>query len=195
MAEKTQSAGIANSLTGDTLAAIFENVAYKNLMKKSTLLLLLIFGIASCNKNYFEFDEVVHYKSQIPETNLYNDSLKSKEIRLQKAILLGNTPETINDTAFISNLENIGFKKNDISVKNHDEVNKVFAEKIHFFNEMNACIPIYNDLLIFKRKSRVVGIAKVCFTCSDSQILGTQLNTKNFGQGGDFKKLENILNK
>ena len=40
-----------------------------------------------------------------------------------------------------------------------------------------------------------MGTAKICFSCNANQIKGTNANTENFGQEGDFEKLEKILRK
>ena len=56
-----------------------------------------------------------------------------------------------------------------------------------------ACIPVFRDILIFKKNNKSIGIAKICFECEKSHIVGTNKNIENFGQCGDFSKLMNIL--
>ena len=81
--------------------------------------------------------------------------------------------------------------------KNSDEIIKaideIFTEKKHAEYYEFACIPIFRDVLIFKNKSKVVGIAKICFTCNNSVIVGTNANTEEFGMSGDYEKLSEIL--
>ena len=75
------------------------------------------------------------------------------------------------------------------------EINKIFVEKTVNKSMDYACPADYRDILIFKNKNKTVGIAKICFECFKNQILGTKANTENFGQDGDYEKLEKLLKK
>ena len=66
-------------------------------------------------------------------------------------------------------------------------------EKSTLENIATACIHVYRDILIFKKEGKVIGTAKICFDCMSKQIKGTTANTENFGQDGDYEKLEKIL--
>ena len=44
-------------------------------------------------------------------------------------------------------------------------------------------------------KTGQINSAKICFECMDHQIKGTGANTANFGQDGDYSRLQNILRK
>lgn len=76
-----------------------------------------------------------------------------------------------------------------------EQIDKIFREKIVFNKIETACIPWYNDILIFKKKGEIVGIAKINFDCGTNIIIGTNANTENFGQEGDYEKLKELLKK
>jgi hypothetical protein len=57
-----------------------------------------------------------------------------------------------------------------------------------------ACIAIYRDILVFRNHGKICGIAKVCFKCGIHVIVGTESKTDEFGQAGDYNKLNQLLN-
>jgi hypothetical protein len=171
-------------------------------MKNIILLLILIF--LSCNskkennEKYFEYDEIEYYKSEIEEEQmgeLYGNKKLSVEDSIKKGVILGEIPQSITDTNFINNLESYGYKKSKIDSIKFDKINEVFIEKINSDYYETACVYIFRDILIFKRKSKIVGIAKICFGCDANVIVGTNSNTIGFGMNEDYEKLRKILNK
>jgi len=145
---------------------------------------------------YFEYDEIEYYKSEIREDQigeLYDNQEKSLKDSLKMGIILGKIPISISDTNFINQLKSFGYTKSKIDSKKFDKINEVFTEKKHSVYYETACIYIYRDILIFKRKSKIIGIAKICFGCDDSIIIGTKSNTEEFGMSGDYEKLRKIL--
>jgi hypothetical protein len=141
---------------------------------------------------YFDFDEVIHYKTEITEEELFND--KNKIDKVKKGIILEKIPNSIMDTTFIAQLEQIGFKKTKISPSRFEELNDIFSFKINFSSESSACLYIYRDIIVFKKKSKIVGISKICFDCNASEVFGANYNTNSFGQNGDYEKLNLLLN-
>ena len=146
---------------------------------------------------YFEYDEIEHYSNEIDEDDAIELNLlkkKSSNDSLKREVILGLTPKTIFDLNFINSLEKFGYKKSIVNQKKFKKVNKIFTEKKHPEYYETACIYIYRDILIFKKKSKIIGIAKICFTCEASIIVGTKSNTEEFGMSGDYEKLSEILN-
>lgn len=86
-----------------------------------------------------------------------------------------------------------GYSKSKIDSAKFDEINEIFREKKHEEVYGHACIYVYRDILLFKKKSKVIGIAKLCFDCDASVIIGTKVNTNEFGMNGDYEKLRKIL--
>ena len=145
---------------------------------------------------YFEYDEIEHYKSEIEEDQigeLYDNQKKSIKDSLKMGIILGKIPKSITDTSFINNLETFGYTKSKIDEKKFNEIDEIFTEKKHSESYATACIYIYRDILIFKKKSKIIGIAKICFGCDANIIVGTKSNTEEFGMSGDYEKLSKIL--
>ena len=72
-------------------------------------------------------------------------------------------------------------------------LNNLFREKEIEDVSVTSCEPIYNDILLFKKNSKVTGIVKICFNCWQYEIIGTIANTETFGQGKDNMELKKIL--
>ena len=147
---------------------------------------------------YFDYDEIIHYQNNFDEEKigeLYDNKEKTEIDKLKFGVLLENIPNSIKETEFINELENIGYKKKSIRKSDFDHINNIFTEKKHAEPMYAACVYVYRDILIFKKKSKIIGIAKICFGCGANRIFGTKSNTEEFGQGGDYGKLEIILNK
>lgn len=104
------------------------------------------------------------------------------------------TPATITDTAFIVNLENIGYKKTTIDTSIYNDINSIFMEKKTEEILGTSCIYIYRDMLIFRKvRGEISGMAKICFDCMAHHIVGTEANTEYFGQNGDYARLQKFL--
>ncbi len=170
-------------------------------MNKSLLIIGIIFLTFSCSQKkgdyYFDFDQIDHYSIKIDENELFDLEEKknlTQNQQLKIDIIVNDKPEKITDTAFIPKLTKIGFTKNIVSENKHAELNEIFREKSHDEVYALACVHVYRDILIFKKSDSIIGIAKICFDCLDSQILGTDVNTMEFGQSGDYGKLNKLLN-
>jgi hypothetical protein len=166
-------------------------------MKKIFLLFTII--LLSCNskgEKYFEYDEIEYYKSEIEEDQigvLYDNQKKSKIDSLKMGVILGVIPKSISNTEFIQNLKSFGYTKSKIDSIKFNEIDEIFTEKRHSELYATGCIYIYRDILIFKKKSKIIGVAKICFGCDASVIVGTKANTEEFGMSGDYEKLREIL--
>jgi hypothetical protein len=145
---------------------------------------------------YFEYDSIDYYSNRFDESKigeLYDNQYKSEADSFKIGIILGQIPKSITDLAFIDKLAKIGYKKTFIDKVKFDSIDKIFMEKITIDNIVTGCIYVYRDILIFKKNSKVVGTAKVCFGCMANQIHGTTASTENFGQDGDYGKLAKLL--
>ncbi|WP_284653543.1 hypothetical protein [Flavobacterium terrisoli] len=145
---------------------------------------------------YFNYDELIHYKSEIEENKLRGvdeNKHKSELDSLKYNVILRDIPKSIKDTGFINKLEKLGYSKTEVGKEKFEEINKIFVEKKHKEIIGYACDYVYRDILIFKHKSKTIGIAKLCFGCNGNQIVGTKANTEEFGMDGDYEKLAKIL--
>lgn len=147
-------------------------------------------------EKYFNYDEILHYKNDFNEEKigeLYDNQKKSEKDSFRFGVILADIPKEIKGLDFLKKLESIGYEKTNVDSKKFKQIDEIFTEKKHDEVMESACVYVYRDILIFKRKSKVVGIAKICFGCADSIILGTKSNTEEFGQSGDYWKLEKLL--
>jgi hypothetical protein len=185
-------------------------------MKKIICLLIIVFSISCKEKKieektektelisqeykitgdkYFDFDELIHYQTEIEEDRIGElyDNRKTEIDKLKFGVTLDDIPNSIKDIDFIDKLESIGYKKREINETKFNEINQIFTEKKHAEAMYAACVYIYRDILIFKKKNKIIGMAKICFGCGANRIFGTKSNTEEFGQSGDYDKLEKIL--
>lgn len=147
-------------------------------------------------EKYFEYDQIEHYQNEIEEGQigeLYDNKKKSVKDSLKMGIILDMIPTKLTSEVFLKQLESIGYKKTNVDTKKFEKIDEIFTEKKHEIFEVSACVYVYRDILIFKKKSKVIGIAKICFGCGASIILGTKSNTEEFGQSDDYWKLEKLL--
>jgi len=150
---------------------------------------------------YFDFDEIHHYFAQIDENELFslfpeNEEDLPENIRLTLDILTGSEPQELPERlpTFIDKLEDLGFTMKIVDAMNIPDLNDIFREKPEDPNAVfTTCIAVYRDILMFKRDGKVIGIAKICFDCLKFHFVGTDANTKNFGQHGDYGRLAKIL--
>jgi len=147
-------------------------------------------------KPFFDFDELNHYRIEIDENVLLDreGSNLTKDEKLQNDLIIMDKPEKISDTSFISKLEKIGFKKSSISNSKFDRINNIFSVKQPKESIAYSCIAVFRDILVFKKNNKIIGIAKICFSCDQNRIIGTEKETINFGQDGDYSELYKILN-
>lgn len=167
--------------------------------------------ILSCKENvdlsksdecipYFDFDEVEYYHIDFSNDDYHNLVFKQRTNREENEALFLNIfsvffPKGEIDSLNIGNLRSLGYKKSKIPESIFSELNKIFCERNHEFSESSACGYYNRDILIFKKNGNNIGIAKLCFECELSQIIGSKRNTQDFGQSEDFKVLKELLNK
>ncbi len=152
----------------------------------------------SAGRKFFDYDEIDYYFSRYGDgdvVTLHENRSRSKIDSLKLDVILGDIPKHLSDTLFISKLELIGYKKGTIDQSKFRAIDRIFVEKPMKNWIGYTCIRIYNDILIFKKQKKVIGTAKVCLGCLAHQIIGTNANTENFGQDGDYERLGKLLGK
>ena len=167
-------------------------------MKNILICTFTIFILSNCknDKQYFNYNKLEHYHIDIVEDKVFAlDRKKSKKQAILTELLIEYTPDTLSEISILNGIEKIGYKKKEILTNKFESINKIFCEKIGLgFNEEMSCIAIYRDVLVFKNNNKIVGVAKLCFDCQQFIITGTNKNTANFGESGDFNELYSILN-
>jgi hypothetical protein len=177
----------------------------------SNLFLISALFLFACNSNqetltenwdefkvyYFDFDQAEHYSAHVSEDSLWSlsdvDSANSKTKRFEE-VIAGNTPKTISDTLFLQELDEFGFEYQLVPESKHYELNDLFREKSADPSEMKwMCMPVYNDILVFKKENQIIGIAKICFGCNEIHVVGTAADTDRFGSCLGYQKLAKLL--
>lgn len=149
-------------------------------------------------KKFFAYDQIDYYCYPIVDTalaNIYKNRSKSDNDSLKEGVIVGHIPKDISDQTFIDKLEKFGYEKKVIDSSKFKRIDSLFIEKTFVDEPLAACLYVFRDILIFKKQSKVVGVAKICFGCGGNEIIGTTANTSNFGQDGDYDVLEKILSK
>lgn len=108
-------------------------------------------------------------------------------------VILGDSPENIEDIDFLKSMKAIGYSKKKIDSKDFAELDKIFVEKSATEGVTAACIAIFRDVLVFKYKGKVVGVIKLCFSCHQYEITGNVGSDENFGSDNDYESLGRLL--
>lgn len=150
----------------------------------------------SIGKKFFVYDSIDHYYNNYDGrklNELYDSHSKSALDSLKAGIIMGGIPNDISDLYFIDRLDSIGFAKRVIDKSKFPGIDKIFTEKEVSEMLATSCVPVFRDILVFKKDNNIVGIAKICIGCMKNEIFGAKVNTDYFGQNGDYEKLEKIL--
>lgn len=187
-------------------------------MKKFLFLLIATTVLISCNKKdangeidpehpelldkpipFFDFNSVIYYHLDITKKEL-ETIVKKKRIertddnRLLVDMLYGREfPESLNDTTYISNLEKVYPIKINVPDKNNERIRNIFSEKYKGNFSVTACGQEFRDIILFSKNGKITGIARICFGCGQSRILGTTQNTDGFTRGDDWNTLQKLL--
>lgn len=170
------------------------------MFRNAVIILMSIWFLSACKEKdcipYFEFDKVDHYSIVIPTDNVwYIQAKENKSVNERKLLdlLEQDTPLTLSDTPILRGIEKLSFVRRLLPDSTLEDMRYIFCERKHAYAEYAPCIPIYRDILVFRKKGQIIGVAKICFECFQSSIIGTDRNTEEFGQSGDFYKLKQIL--
>lgn len=147
---------------------------------------------------FFHYDEIDYYHIEKEEgeiKDLIEAQDKSKIDRLKFEVIVDETPDNLQDKDFLNHMDEIGYSKKKIDSTKFEALNKIFIEKPYEDGTARACIPIYRDILIFKKNDKITGMMKICFNCHQYRILGTKANTDNFGSYGGYLLLWDIISK
>ena len=148
------------------------------------------------SRKFFDYDDISYYFNNFDEhklSELNSGQYKSADDSLKMGVITGRIPNDILDLDFIDKLEYFGYEKSIVDKSKFKDIDQIFIEKPLLDYPVSSCIYVYRDILIFKKKGMVVGTAKICFTCNDSQIKGTDASTEMFGQDGDYERLKKVL--
>ena len=155
--------------------------------------------IASGDLPFFVFDQVEYYHIDLSKTAL--DSIvflhdkSDKDLALLQ-IVKGKIPVSSIDTLFIPNMEVLHFHKKELDTTDFKKLNELFSKREAKKQESTTnCNSYYKDLLIFRNKTKFIGVAKLDLECGKSLITGARYNTEAFGASGEFTELKQLISK
>lgn len=142
-------------------------------------------------KPYFEFDEVIHYQSNIHDFEVIGR--KNNDLNY---LLFGRGFESLQDSIYLEKVDSL-FHKKIFSKENHVIIDKIFCNQVIHEDELyfSECIAIYRDVFVFRKKNKITGIVKVCFDCDQFTSVGSKQETKNFGLNHEFSNLTKLIKK
>jgi len=162
--------------------------------------ILTFFCCLSCKtrQSFFNYDAIdYYYNREFSE----NDALLLENLMpgnaldsVKKGVMEGSIPVHLNDLSFVDSLPRMGYRHRSLSKTRFGAIDGLFCDKgVASEQTTTTCTHVYRDILIFKRSGKVVGTAKLCFSCGAHEIRGAQGNADLFGQGHDYWILEKLL--
>jgi hypothetical protein len=151
---------------------------------------------------YFQFDHLTHYRISISDDSVGilqgQDKRDEKEEKLFEVLTDRVFDEkysmtSLADTIKLMNLEDLGFLRKEIPKDKILKIDQLFCERAYDEIDHNMCLPVYRDIIFFKKEERTVGFARICFDCGMSNIVGSDQNTYTFGQAGEYETLSLLL--
>lgn len=158
----------------------------------------------SNNKNiekaFFDYDEIEYYHNKRYNKlsgvgDFYDEFQKKRKDSTEFKLLIGGTPENLKDSTFVKRLSNAGFEKINLSIDKQEQLKRIFVEKNREPEEKAAIKPMFNDILIFRKKGKITGFSKLSFEYLQSRVIGTNSNTDYFPTNAEHKEIEKILYK
>lgn len=144
-------------------------------------------------KPFFDYDELTHYKINITDEDFEKIDWNKSKNKLLFNILTGFDQKEFKDAVFWKNFDKIEKKQYQVNKKYFEELNsEIFVEK-EGASRGSACVPLFRDILIFKKNSKMIGMARICFKCEINIIEGSTANVESFGQNDQYKRLSKIL--
>ena len=147
---------------------------------------------------FFDYNEIDYYHNDID--NSLEGSLeylknmgKTKIDTLKFRVLIGEIPESKTDTAFVNKLNEIGYKKINLSEEKQNALKKYFVNKTRKSEPKDALKPMFNDILIFRNNGKIVGFSKMSFEYLQSRVIGSKFNTDHFPTNIEHEEIRKIL--
>ena len=147
------------------------------------ILIFTLFVVLSCKRDIVNndpfsskvYDEIVFYRIyEKTENSLWNETLNPIDKKTIENLVLKNDYIHLKDSTIISQLDKY-FKSFLVDENSYSRITDVFEKAGFPINKasfsMTFCAPVYRDVLVFKNNSKIVGFAKICFSCSQNMVL------------------------
>ena len=159
-------------------------------MKKILFLFIIILNL-SCQNNNLEFDSVYHFKNQISDDKFYKlleeSESNDNNSELEEILTENHISDFYKTFKFI---EKSYTDKKLINSELYLEIKELYKNGFSF--EDSKCIPIYRDILVFKKKDSIVAISKICFECEMQYTFKSNQETIEI-ENEKILKLKSIL--
>jgi len=165
------------------------------------IIICLIFGFRQNDDTqpeqpfFADYTQVIHFRYPASYNDLMLNYYQKNGVKTNyPSILFDQMPDTL-DPNLPETLFHLGFVRNELKKKDFDTVDSLFSYRKADISIQSECLPIYRDILIFRKKKVVKGIVQLCFGCNQFNMVGAKGKTNDFGQNGEFKRLQEILSK
>lgn len=151
-------------------------------------------------KMFFDFDSVEYYSlKKTAEEQIRKNYQKDITDSIFDNIFYKDYPKELNDSVFYRRINLDEFSKFELSQKDIEYLkNDIFIEKfsLKIFDARYACAPEYRDILVFKKKNQISGIAKICLSCRQFYLISSkqEIKTEDFGTEKEFESLRKLFN-
>jgi hypothetical protein len=152
---------------------------------------LAVITINKIKYPFYDFDKVEHYKSNL---TFEQEKYLRRTDTVGFKILMEKYPKEINDSIFYRKLIQ-NYSEMKVEPNLNSTISEIYSEKYGGEGLAFACDPFYRDILIFKKRNKIVGVSKVCFECGENWTIGSKRDVSLFGQNEDYEKLKKILYK
>jgi hypothetical protein len=132
-----------------------------------------------------DFEEIMLMRSKAPAEQSPDDAIYI-------FLFSRDYPMKLKDKDFVPVLEK-RYSKLLLNAAKTEELRKLFVKTGKERTTEKACIPVYRDILLLKKKGKLVALAKICFQCEQYFFLGDKAGSESFGADGEFEKLAFIL--
>ena len=158
---------------------------------KKYISIIILFFLVSCDqriKTLFAFQEAnkIEYYKIKPEKEPSEDKELSNVVYSYDCRIQGFE---IEKTIILN------YNKTDVAVSLNGKLIEYFAITESQYQQasfsMAVCAPIYRDILVFKRDDKIIGIVKLCFSCSHNFVITQKKCAENINL--DYSSLNDIL--
>lgn len=149
------------------------------------------------HSRFYSCDDIAYYYTD----NFGSCVLKNEEditiITLQDTLLnelICNSDISMPFDSF-TDLLSTKFTEIKLSIEDKTKIADLFA-----YNNENErpttgfCVANYRDIFVFKKSEKIIGIAKICFSCNSSFFEGISKNGNSWNSHENFDSLLNITN-
>jgi hypothetical protein len=160
----------------------------------------VLFVIASCEKQpELKWDEIDFYRiSERANYELHAVETRGTDSKALEELVYFNSPDTLNElNVTVLKKKYTQYKMNENQIK---EISKFF---VHYdsavqkgsFTLTTFCDPVYRDILVFKKDQKIIGVAKVCFGCTQNYLLFGESGMRDvtLDYSGLEKELDNVV--